>query len=86
MAYGLRYPILTAQWTDIPSLFTSLSEILSNQRQFQVLITDCDSNERNLQNYFHIDFTKPTVLIIGSEATGVSPEVSLSLSSTKLTS
>jgi tRNA G18 (ribose-2'-O)-methylase SpoU len=76
MAYGLRYPVLATQWTEIPSLFSLFSDMLPKEQQFQILITDCDSNEGNLQSYYHIDFTKPTILVIGSEATGVSPEVS----------
>lgn len=76
MAYGLRYPVLTTQWTEVPSLFSLFSGMLSKNQQFQVLITDCDSSEESRQSYYHIDFTKPTVLIIGSEATGVSSEVS----------
>lgn len=85
MAYGLRYPILSWKWSEVEKLI----HVLLQHQTYQILITDCDpiglsqydnaNINTNKCSYSQIDFRKPTVLLIGSEAVGVSDEVRLGI-------
>jgi TrmH family RNA methyltransferase len=59
----LRLPIIEKAWSEVPALL--------HDSEFQVLLADASEEA---VPYFEVDFTKPTVLVIGSEANGLSKE------------
>jgi TrmH family RNA methyltransferase len=70
MGLCLQMPIFESTWKEIPPLLTKLSTHSSSA--LQVLIADADT--QGSIRYSQVDMTKPTLLIIGSEATGVGSE------------
>jgi|MDTB01.1.fsa_nt_gb TrmH family RNA methyltransferase len=85
MGTGLQLPVVETTWggelLDIlekPSieavgrLYPSSHESYSgSQNQYQILIADCDVSA---VPYTEIDYTQPTILVVGNEAHGPSPE------------
>lgn len=83
MGMGLQVPIIeTAGWSDqlidiledpSPQQMGTLYPPLGHADQdFQILVADLDEKA---SPYYEMDFTKPTLLIVGSEARGPSVEV-----------
>lgn len=82
MAYGMRYPLLSTTWDSLPSYLIEYclqcARKSESSQSFQVLITDCqpqNNPQKLVEKYYDVDLTIPTLLVIGSEAFGVSPEV-----------
>lgn len=83
MGMGLQIPIIeTAGWSDqlldilaqpSPSQLGTLYPPLEQaDQEFQILVADIGEDAIP---YNEVDFTKPTLLVVGSEARGPSPEV-----------
>ncbi len=86
MGMGLQVPVLETSWEgeliDIlrePSieavgrLYPSTSNPDSGgKNQYQILVADCDDLA---VPYTEVDYTQPTIVVVGSEARGPSPEV-----------
>ena len=83
MGMGLQIPIIeTAGWSDqlldilaepSPSQMGSLFPLLEHANQdYQILVADMSADATP---YYDVDFTKPTMVVVGSEARGPSPEV-----------
>ena len=64
----LQNPSIEALGRFYPSSNSSNSE---SKSQFQILIADCDESATP---YTEVDYSQPTILLVGSEAHGPSPE------------
>lgn len=60
----LRLPICREQ---------NLKTVINLARQFEMQV--CAATEKGATNYLEVDFRKPTLLVMGSEETGISPEI-----------
>eukprot|EP00981_Chlorochromonas_danica_P004400 scaffold879_cov170-Ochromonas_danica.AAC.15 len=70
MSASLRLPLYEWKWSETAS---NLQSLLGEYGQdYQVIVAD--GRDENL-SYHQVDFLKPTVLVIGNEAHGVSQEV-----------
>lgn len=85
MGYGLRFPILSSSnWKQIQNHLLTYFQDNPTFNKWQILVTDCHpsieydelSTLSNYKKYYDVDLTLPTILVIGSESTGVSHEVS----------
>ena len=47
--------------------------LLPSAKDLQVLVADSEESDRSV-SYEQVDFSRPTVIIVGSEAHGVSPQ------------
>lgn len=65
MGMCLKLPIFETTWSNIPQL------LASSYGPIQVLLADADPAA---PVYHTVDLTLPTVIVIGSEATGIGPE------------
>lgn len=52
---------------------TNLKTVLNLARQYGLQI--CAATEKSASSYLNVDFRKPTLLIMGSEDTGISPDL-----------
>ena len=66
MGTCLKLPIFETQWTNVEKILFD-----SYGTNVQILLADADPTAAI---YHTVDMTRPTVLVIGSEATGIGPE------------
>ncbi len=79
MGACFRLPMHEIKWPQVMNTITSVQQEFSGISheqcaQYQVVIADGDGS--NGLSYSAVDFTRPTVLVIGSEASGVSKQAS----------
>ena len=81
MGTCLRLPVVEMSWMDTIKCISELNaSLIARNTLLQIVIADSirendkDSSKISSDRYDKIDYTLPTVLVIGSEATGVSQE------------
>lgn len=80
MGFGLKFPVLQLSWSSMLAAGGILAreETRSNEDEDNVgLNIYMADNADDAVPYFDCDFVRPFVLVIGSEAKGISTEVSL---------
>jgi tRNA G18 (ribose-2'-O)-methylase SpoU len=72
MGLCLRLPVVELAWPETSAAVSDIASSLSSvNKTFQIVIADGDDKNRD---YCSVDYTLPTIIVVGSEAQGVSQE------------
>ncbi len=72
MGFGLKFPVLQRNWSDIISCGLYLSSDVLPPLVYNIFIAD---NTADAIPYYECDFRSPFIIVIGSESIGISEEV-----------